>query len=275
MPRDQQESERPGWATEEQSMGPSNAWLERAVDHLDIPLLLISPERRVSYANAAAHRLFGLKNNGLEGASLERLSVPERRGELRNIDEVLAGGGARKVRSVVRREDSTRVDVTMIVEPCFDEDGGVVAASIRYDPVAHLGRPSLMPRRQPTTAPPVPEGHVFQAALEPGPPARPERERRAHESAPSFRKGRGSAPRPSWPSPQPTLDIRSLAARLQRVLRDQRWLEERLSVPPSVVPLDDARERARAQLVVGESRRVLQELLDELGEPASRDKPLP
>jgi len=27
--------------------------------------------------------------------------------------------------------------------------------------------------------------------------------------------------------------------------------------------------------VVGESRRVLQELLDELGEPASRDKPLP
>jgi PAS domain S-box-containing protein len=255
-------------------MGPSNAWLERAVDHLDIALLLIAPERRVSYANAAAHRLFGLKNSALEGASLERLSVPERRGELRNIDEVLAGGGARKVRSAVRREDGTRVDVTMIIEPCFDEEGRVVAASIRYDAVAHLGRPSLMPRRQPTTAPPVPEGHVLQAALEPGPGARVERERHVHDGAPSFRDGRGSTPRPSWPSSQPTLDAKNLAARIQRVLRDQRWLEERLNVPPSVAPLDDARERARAQLVVGESLRVLQDLLDELSEHGSRDKPL-
>jgi PAS domain S-box-containing protein len=240
-------------------MGGSTFWLERAVDHLDIALLLVAPDRHISYANAAAYRLFGLRPGQFEGATLDRLTTPERRGELRNIDEVLGGGGARKVRSVVRREDGARVDVTMIVEPCFDEQSRVVAASVRYEGIVHLGRPSLMPRRQPTTAPPSsrssipPAGHGFGQPPTSGAQGFGSQAASAHDGA------RASAVRLNG-----LPDLHVLAAQLERALRHQRWLEERLSIAPSVAPLDDASERARAMLAVSESRRLTQEVLDAL-----------
>lgn len=247
-------------------MGSSTFWLERAVDHLDVALLLVAPDRRISYANAAAYRLFGLKPGQFDGATLDRLSTPERRGELRNIDEVLGGGGARKVRSVVRREDGTRVDVTMIVEPCFDEQSHVVAASVRYEGVVHLGRPSLMPRRQPTTAPPASRSSV--------PPA--DRSSSGHPGGHGHGHAAlgGEAPRSSAVRLNGLPDLHVLAAQLERALRHQRWLEERLSVAPNVAPLDDASERARALLAVSEARRLTQDVLDALNaDPSAKVVP--
>jgi PAS domain S-box-containing protein len=259
-------------------MGASTFWLERAVDHLDIALLLVAPDRHISYANAAAYRLFGLRPGQFEGATLDRLTTPERRGELRNIDEVLGGGGARKVRSVVRREDGARVDVTMIVEPCFDEQSRVVAASVRYEGIVHLGRPSLMPRQTPTTAPPASRSSMPPAerAAAFGQPPTSGAQGFGSQAASSHDAGRASdtarahdGARASAVRLNGLPDLHVLAAQLERALRHQRWLEERLSVPPSVAPLDDASERARAMLAVSESRRLTQEVLGALEGEAS------
>jgi PAS domain S-box-containing protein len=245
-------------------MSSSTFWLERAVDHLDIALLLVAPDRRVSYANAAAYRLLGLRPGQLDGAPLDRLTVPERRGELRNIDDVLNGGSARKVRSAVRREDGTRVDVTMIVEPCFDEHARVVAASVRYEAVVHMGRPSLMPRRPPTTAPPASTSSL--------PP--PASSLLGNANLQNAASGSEFAGRPSGMRLNGIPDVHVLAAQLERALRHQRWLEERLSVPPSVAPLDDTSERARALLAVSEARRLTQDVLDALApDPSARVVP--
>lgn len=222
-------------------------WLERAVDALDVALLLVNAERRVVYANAAAYRLFGMPSSppeGLMGASIERLVVPERRGELRNFEEVLRGGGARRVRSVLRREDGTRVDVTMALEPCFDDQSRVSGVSVRYgDAPKHSLRPSLASPR-----PPLGMGMPSQAPAAPPriptPPApRTESLRSESRLAPA------------------RVPHEMLRSRLAKVLQNLEWLEERLSIPASVAPLDETRERARTMLMVEEARGLVNESL--------------
>jgi PAS domain S-box-containing protein len=241
-------------------------WLERAVDALDVALLLVNAERKVVYANAAAYRLFGMtagNGEGLMGTSIERLVVPERRGELRNFDDVLRGGGARRVRSVLRREDGTRVDVTMALEPCFDDQAHVSGVSVRYgDAPKHSWRPSLasprpplgmgVPPSTPSRAPsPLP-------ARQPTSPA-PRSESLHSESRLSPARGSNEM----------------LRSRLAKVVQNLAWLEERLSVPASVAPLDETRERARTMLMVEEARGLVNESLtmleaDEQIPPAPR-----
>lgn len=216
-------------------------WLERAVEALDVALLLISAERKVVYANGAAHRLFGLApdaQNGLQDSALERLVAPERRGELRNFDDVLNGGGARRVRSVLRREDGSRVHVTMALEPCFDDHGRVSGVSVRYSEAPRGSvRPSLAASKPPlgmsASPPPLPAG----ASLRPEP---------THSES---RLSPASAHH----------DM--LRSRLSKVLQNLEWLEERLSVPASIAPLDETRERARTILAVEEARALVAESL--------------
>ncbi|HEX6242177.1 MAG TPA: PAS domain-containing protein [Polyangiales bacterium] len=232
-------------------------WLERAVDALDVALLLVNAERRVVYANAAAYRLFGMtagSPEGLMGASIERLVVPERRGELRNFEDVLRGGGARRVRTVLRREDGARVDVTMALEPCFDDQARVSGVSVRYgDAPKHSMRPSLasprpplgmgMPSPIPSQAPPAVPAAAATPRL-PTPPA-PRSESLRSESR-------------LTPARAPNEMLRS---RLAKVLQNLEWLEERLSIPASVAPLDETRERARTMLMVEEARGLVNESL--------------
>jgi PAS domain S-box-containing protein len=226
-------------------------WLERAVDALDVALLLVSAERKVVYANAAAHRLFGIPagaNVGLTGSSLDRLVAPERRGELRNFDDVLQGGGARRVRSVLRREDGSRVDVTMALEPCFDDHARVSGVSVRYgDAPKYSVRPGLVSPRPPlgmgvpsSNAPPLPS---TPPARTPVPPVRHESVRSESRLAPA------------------RVPNEMLRSRLAKVLQNLEWLEERLSLPASVAPLDDTRERARTMLMVEEARGLMNESL--------------
>jgi hypothetical protein len=50
-----------------------------------------------------------------------------------------------------------------------------------------------------------------------------------------------------------------LQSRLRKVQQNLEWLGERLSVPASVAPLDDTRERARTILAVEEARGLVAE----------------
>jgi hypothetical protein len=52
-----------------------------------------------------------------------------------------------------------------------------------------------------------------------------------------------------------------LRSRLAKVLQNLEWLEERLSIPASVAPLDETRERARTMLMVEEARGLVNESL--------------
>lgn len=231
-------------------------WLERAVDALDVALLLVAADRKVAYANAAAHRLFGLGPGLLQGLGIERLVVSERRGELRNFEDVLGGGGARKVRSVLRREDGARVDVTMVLEPCFDDGAHVTGVSVRYyDPPQHSVRPGLSGSKPPlgmegaSSPPPAISSAPSASGASPligG--------RRAQSSEPSRSASRLAAAR--GPDAQ--------RARLTRVLRNLQWLEERLTVPVSLAPLDEPRERGRALLLTSETRTIIEEALNAL-----------
>jgi PAS domain S-box-containing protein len=236
-------------------------WLERAVDALDVALLLVAEDRRVAYANAAAHRLYGLAPGVLQGLSVERLVVPERRGELRNFDDVLGGGGGRKVRSVLRREDGARVDVTMVLEPCFDDHARVSGVSVRYydapqqsmRPGLSASKPPLGMDNVPGRTPPPPSASVV-------PPSRPQAPELGTPSA------RPVAEDPSRSSSRlaPARVPDAQRTRLSRAQRNLQWLEERLTLPASVAPFDDARERGRAILMAGETRGLIEEVLSAL-----------
>jgi PAS domain S-box-containing protein len=232
-------------------------WLQRAVDSLDVALLLISAERKVAYANAAAQRLFGFTPGAevsLLGLSIDRLVVNERRGELRNFDDVLAGGGARRVRSVLRREDGARVDVTMALEPCFDDHARVTGVSVRYfEAPQHTIRPGLS-----TSKPPLGMGVPMSSPL---PPPLPTQPALSLQSPTPVLKG-SSFPLP--PKSESRLSAarpphEMLQSRLRKVLQNLEWLSERLSAPASVAPLDDTRERARTILTLEEARGLVSE----------------
>jgi PAS domain S-box-containing protein len=235
-------------------------WLERAVDALDVALLLIADDRKVAYANAAAHRLYGLEPGQLQGLSVDRLIVPERRGELRNFEDVLSGGGGRKVRSVLRREDGARIDVTMVLEPCFDDHARVSGVSVRYyDAPQHSVRPGLSASKPPLGMDNVPGRTPPPPMTSLVPPRTPIPEL----GTPSVRV---PADDPSRSSSRlaPARVPDAQRSRLARVLRNLQWLEERLTVPVSLAPFDDPRERGRALLIAGETRGLIEEALNAL-----------
>jgi PAS domain S-box-containing protein len=235
-------------------------WLQRAVDALDQALLLVNAERKVAYANAAAQRLFGYTpgaESSLLGLSIDRLVVNERRGELRNFEDVLRGGGARRVRSVLRREDGARVDVTMALEPSLDEHGSVIAVSVRYfeapqnsvRPPLNTSKPPLgmgLPSSSPLPPPLRQGGDSARAAAGSSPTSA----LRSSPLPPSKSESRLSAARPPH---------EMLQSRLRKVQEKLEWLRERLSVPANVAPLDDTRERARTILAVEEACSLVSE----------------
>ena len=239
-------------------------WLQRAVDALDVALLLVSAERRVVYANAAAQRLFGFTpgaEQSLLNLSIDRLVVNERRGELRNFDDVLGGGGARRVRSVLRREDGTRVDVTMALEPCFDDQTRVTGVSVRYfdapqhsaRPVPRSSKPPLGMGLPPSSPLPPPASRAPSVA-----PSSPLGSRvEAQGSLSGSREPRASTSESRLAAARPPHEM--LQSRLQKVQQNLEWLAERMSVPASIAPLDDTRERARAILALEEARGLVAE----------------
>jgi len=111
----------------------STSTLRLTASDIDVALLLVGPDHRVSFANIAAHRLLGYPQGGLYGLPLERLVPHARLSELQNVDAVFKGQGSRRVRSIVTRASGGPLEVSMGVDPCFDDNGKVVAVSVRYE----------------------------------------------------------------------------------------------------------------------------------------------
>jgi PAS domain S-box-containing protein len=226
---------------------------EQMADSLDVAMVLVGADRKVSYGNAAAHQLLGLPSGQLVGSGAERLVAPERRGELQNLDDVLQGGAARKVRTLLRRPDGERFSATLIIEPYHDEGGGLAAVSVRYEAVgaARPSRPSQTPRSGAESGRPRP-------LSSPG------------ELATGWFRPSG---RPSERRLSPTSVLGSAKHRLERVLINLQRLEQRLAEPSAVAPLDEPSERARAMLHVSEARTLIETTLEELQDVG--DAPLP
>lgn len=222
-------------------------WLDGSVEQLETAVVIVAADRTIAYANSEAHRLFGTVPGRLAGVSMERLAVPERRGELRNIEDVLAGGAARRVRTVLGRDDGTRVSVTASYEPCFDAIGKVDRVAIRYEPVP-AGR-SLMP----SFSPPRPSHPPLGMSVPPGPPGSSPPRVREQWSVPP--------PRNSEQRLSPMRVSDELEQRLRQLESQMKWLEERLSISSNVAPLDDPRERARALMVVTDAKKLVRESL--------------
>lgn len=246
------------------------SWHQSGFDQLDVPLIIVAADRQIAYANPAARRLFGAPPGGLEGAGIDRLVVSERRGELRNIEDVLKGGSARRVRSAVRRDDGGRIDVTMSVEPCLDGAGRVEAASVRYELIAASGRMSVAPDRiesrqstpRPLSPPPVPIVTRSGITDEYGSPM-------SHDVlGPELAST-------SEPFQAPSHFGLDLEPRLLRVAGHLSWLEDRLSQPATEAPLDDSRERARALMVIAEAQAQLRLALEEAKKAKASVPPLP
>ena len=249
-------------------MRQPTSWHQSAYDQLEVPLLIVSVDRQVAYANPAARRLFGAAPGALEGAGIERLVVSERRGELRNIEDVLKGGSARRVRSVLRREDGGRLDVTMSVEPCFDAAGRVEAATVRYELIAASGRMSAAPDGR---------ADARQAFGRSSPSTAPFGQRITEESG-SHVNPVSRTPRPpplSGPFQTSGPVAGDLEALLLKVASNLSWLEDRLALPATEASLDDSRERARVLLVIGEARSQLRQALDEAKGAEASVPPLP
>ncbi|MFT3925578.1 MAG: PAS domain-containing protein [Myxococcales bacterium] len=251
-------------------------WHQSGFEQLEVPLIIVGADRHIAYANPAARRLFGTVPGTLEGAGIDRLVVNERRGELRNIEDVLKGGSARRVRSIVRRDDGGRLDVTMSVEPCLDAAGRVEAATVRYELIAASGRMSAAPdargdsrqpgfRSAPTSSMPLRGGitdesgsHLSAAAL-------------SARQAPTVRP----APTVSGPYQAGSAVGGEFEARLAQLAGNLAWLEERLTLAPERVSLDDSRERAKVLLVVAEARAQLRQVMDEAKQHQVSVPPLP
>jgi hypothetical protein len=149
----------------------------------------------------------------------------ERRAELRNVDEVLAGGGARRLRTAIRLTDGRRIDVAATLTPSFDAQGRVNAVSIIYEP----GRSSAAWLRS-SMAPPAPSR-----------PSLPSSERRLTPALPA-----------------PDTNIGSLEGNLLVLAQQVASLEQRLAESGSGRSLDDATARALVVTALGEMRDVIE-----------------
>ena len=114
----------------------ASAKVVEPIDQTEVAMMLVGPDHTITYANGSAHDLLGYEHGALHGLSLRWLSPPSRHGELQNLDAVFAGQGMRRIRSAALRSDGSRIDVAMKLEPCRDEDGKVVAASVTYEQLA-------------------------------------------------------------------------------------------------------------------------------------------
>jgi hypothetical protein len=189
------------------------------------PTLVVGRGRRIEHANPAAEQLFRTEPGGLLSATMDDLVPAERRGELRNLDEVLAGGGARRLRTAIRLADGRRIDVAATLTPAYDARGEVSAVSVVYEP----GRSSAAWLRS-SMAPPAASR-----------PSLPSSERRL---TPAIVSGEATAG--------------SIEANLQLLAKHVGALEQRVAEPATAASLDDPVQRARMLLRLGEMRKLIE-----------------
>ena len=139
----------------QRSMTAVHSWLGDLVDQLDVACLVIGPGLVVSFATTGAERMLAVASGALVGVTMDQLLPVERRGELKNFEDVLSGGGSRRLRSALRLSDGRRLDVSLTLAPLLDAAGRIAAVSARYEPArssAQWVRASLAPGRTSTPA---------------------------------------------------------------------------------------------------------------------------
>jgi hypothetical protein len=189
------------------------------------PTLVVGQGRRVEQANTAAEQLFRSTPGALLKVRLDDLVPAERRAELRNVDEVLAGGGARRLRTAIRLTDGRRIDVAATLTPSFDAHGQVNAVSVVYEP----GRSSAAWLRS-SMAPPA---HSR--------PSLPSSERRLTPALSA-----------------PDTNIGSLEGNLLVLAQQVASLEQRLGERARGTSLDDASARALVVSALAEMRSLIE-----------------
>ncbi len=311
-----------GAFTEVRIMTATHPWLADFVDQLEqreAAVLIVGPGCAVTYATGAAERLLGASSGSVTGVTMDQLLPVERRGELKNFEDVLAGGSGRRLRSAVRLSDGRRIDVTLTLSPLVDTAGKVVAVSARYEPArssAQWVRASLAPPRpsNPVAGASAPLESFRSPAYASAGSSQPRANGSRHSSnlgsnhgslpagpsgslpayvAPGFgpppangAPGFGPPPANGAPGfgPPPASEQRLAAAnrpssgiyaRLGQLESHLRWLEDRLSSPPSLAPLDDPRERARALVVVGQARDLTAQCRQSLDDDDAQPIPAP
>jgi PAS domain S-box-containing protein len=99
---------------------------------MDHPVFILSLDRRIRFANAAASRQYGYTNEELLGMSIHRLAVrPEAQREEDTLGEVLEGSsGVWTGERLHRRKDGSELPASVVVNAIRDTDGrpiGMVA----------------------------------------------------------------------------------------------------------------------------------------------------
>lgn len=188
------------------------------------PTLVVGTGRRVEHANAAAEQLFRAEPGALLALTMDDLVPPERRGELRNLDEVLAGGGARRLRTAIRLTDGRRIDVAATLTPTYDAQGRVSAVSVVYEP----GRSSAA---------------WLRSSMAPPSNARPSITSSERRLAPAIDPAEGAG---------------ALDANLLLLATHVGALERRMSEPAAIASLDDPAQRARVLMTLGEMRGAIE-----------------
>lgn len=105
-------------------------WLSAIVESSDDAIISVDLSGRVNSWNRGAELLYGYPASEMVGETLERITPPDRRAELRELlQRVGMGEHVQTLETVRQRKDGTPVDVSVTISPVYDPDGGVGGAS--------------------------------------------------------------------------------------------------------------------------------------------------
>ena len=105
------------------------------IQELPVPFIVVGVDGSVGYANPAAHRMLAYPAGGLLGMPLHQLTSSEAWDELSSGPVLEEHQRSRRLQSQVVRCDGTVVDVNMTIEPATNEQNGLTAYVLSYEPL--------------------------------------------------------------------------------------------------------------------------------------------
>ncbi len=112
---------------EERRQESRQRMLAVALQTMDHPVFILSLDRRIRFANAAASRQYGYTNEELLGMSIHRLAVrPEAQREEDTLGEVLEGSGVWTGERLHRRKDGSELPTSVVVSAIRDAGGKAI-----------------------------------------------------------------------------------------------------------------------------------------------------
>lgn len=212
---------------------------QRAVETTEAPAMLVGSDLRVTFANGSAHALLAYPEGHLAGVPLSSLFEPRRQAELRNFEQLLEGGGARRWRSVLQSFRGERRTVAIALSGCLDSLGRIEAIRVQFEDARGL----------PNSTPPHSSG--VHAAVSTPP-----------SESPGGPSARASASAATTPAPAGSLPFEALRTTLDEARRRLFELEQPLLPTDEPLPPEEWAELRRE---AREARTLLDEALLLLG----------